>query len=158
MSEKNRTIPFREFYDCLQREYIVADLRSKIYERPKDKEYYIFREMEGKERTIKAIAARNNFPSIFSDEALKKKFESEICNEWGLPNFIYRSDSDRANRRPKDILAYFHKGVEVSVKSSSGEIVKGVVVWTDLEKQSSYVLVGKEKILVPFISMARMYF
>lgn len=158
MNERNRVIPFREFYDCLQREYIVANLRSKIYERQKDRDYYIYREMEGKERTIKAIASRNNLPSIFTDSGLKKRFESEIYNEWGLPNFIYRSDSDRANRRPKDILAYFHKGVEVSVKSSSGEIVKGVVVWTDLEKQSSYVLVGKEKILVPFINMARMYF
>lgn len=157
MSEKNRTIPFREFYDCLQREYIVADLRSKIYERPKDKEYYIFREMEGKERTIKAIAARNNFPSIFSDETLKKKFESEIYNEWGLPNFIYRSDSDRANRRPKDIVAYFHKGVEVSVKTSEGYIEKGVVLWTDLQNQAAFVKVGKEKILAPFNSMARMY-
>ena len=96
---KNRTLNFNDFFACLQREYLVAELRHKIYMKVKDKEYYLHKEMEGKKKTIESIASRNNFPSIFTDQWLFEKYKSEIYNEWGLPNFIYRSDEDRTNRR-----------------------------------------------------------
>ena len=96
---KNRTLNFNDFFACLQREYLVAELRYKIYMKAKDKEYYLHKEMEGKKKTIESIASRNNFPSIFTDQWLFEKYKSEIYNEWGLPNFIYRSDEDRTNRR-----------------------------------------------------------
>ena len=77
---KNRTQNFNDFFACLQREYLVAELRYKIYMKVKDKEYYLHKEMEGKKKTIESIASRNNFPSIFTDQWLLEKYKSEIYN------------------------------------------------------------------------------
>lgn len=142
---KNRKQKFLDFYACLQREYLVAELRYKIYERQKDKSYYLNKEMLGKKETIESMSVRNNLPSIFTDNWLMSKYKDEIYNDWGLPNFIYRSDNDRAARRPKDIVAFFHKGVEVDVKTDNG-LMKGTVVWTDLTSNLVTVeIAGKEQ-------------
>ena len=45
---KTRELPFKEFFENLQREYIVAELRYKIYPSERDKKYYKEREMERK--------------------------------------------------------------------------------------------------------------
>lgn len=142
---KNRAQSFPDFFACLQREYLVAELRYQIYEREKDKNYYLNREMKGKREAIESISQRNNFLSIFTDKWLMQKYKDEIYNEWGLPNFIYRSDNDRKTRRPKDIIAFFHKGVEVEVKTDSGS-KKGTVIWTDLENGTVQVkIAGKQE-------------
>lgn len=151
----NRKISFNDFFACLQREYLVAELRHKIYEKPKDKNYYLNKEMLGKEKTIKEIALRNNYPSIFTDNWLKERYKSEIYTEWGLPNFIYRSNEDREGRRPKDIVAYFHKGVKVLVKLNTGDIVEGVVFWTDLENRCVRVRVSTGLVEVSFDNLKR---
>lgn len=151
----NRKISFNDFFACLQREYLVAELRYKIYEKPKDKNYYLNKEILGKKKTIEEIASRNNYPCIFTDTWLRDKYKSEIYNEWGLPNFIYRSNEDREGRRPKDIVAYFHKGVEVIVKLNSGEIVDGIVFWTDLENHTVRVKIDAGLIEVSFDNLKR---
>ena len=153
---KNRTLNFNDFFACLQREYLVAELRYKIYMKAKDKEYYLHKEMEGKKRTIESIASRNNFPSIFTDQWLFEKYKSEIYNEWGLPNFIYRSDEDRTNRRPSDIVSYFHRGVIVNVKTDEG-VKLGRVVWTDLDNSTVTVEVGGHQETVPYDNLQRKF-
>lgn len=153
---KNRTLNFNDFFACLQREYLVAELRYKIYMKVKDKEYYLHKEMEGKKKTIESIASRNNFPSIFTDQWLFEKYKSEIYNEWGLPNFIYRSDEDRTNRRPSDIVSYFHRGVIVNVKTDEG-VKLGRVVWTDLDNNIVTVEVGGYQETVPYDNLQRKF-
>lgn len=153
---KNRTLNFNDFFACLQREYLVAELRYKIYMKVKDKEYYLHKEMEGKKKTIESIASRNNFPSIFTDQWLFEKYKSEIYNEWGLPNFIYRSDEDRTNRRPSDIVSYFHRGVIVNVKTDEG-VKQGRVVWTDLDNSTVTVEVGGHQETVPYDNLQRKF-
>ena len=153
---KNRTLNFNDFFACLQREYLVAELRYKIYMKAKDKEYYLHKEMEGKKKTIESIASRNNFPSIFTDQWLFEKYKSEIYNEWGLPNFIYRSDEDRTNRRPSDIVSYFHRGVIVNVKTDEG-VKPGRVVWTDLDNSTVTVEVGGHQETVPYDNLQRKF-
>lgn len=151
---KNRVQNFEEFYACLQREYLVAELRYQIYVKEKDKNYYLHKEMEGKRSTIESISARNNFPSIFTDSWLKERYKSEIYNEWGLPNFVYRSDEDRQNRRPKDIIAYFHKGVPVQVKTDRG-VLPGTIIWTDLEQNTAVVEIDGKQQTLPFDNLKR---
>lgn len=151
---KNRNQKFSDFFACLQREYIVAELRHKIYPKQKDKDYYLNREMVGKRDTIKSISARNNLPSIFTDPWLMGKYKSEIYNEFGLPNFIYRSSEDRINRRPKDILAYFCKGSEVNAKTDDG-FCRGRVVWTDLDNNIVTIDVDGQFIHLPFDNLQR---
>lgn len=153
---KNRTLNFNDFFACLQREYLVAELRYKIYMKVKDKEYYLHKEMEGKKKTIESIASRNNFPSIFTDQWLFEKYKSEIYNEWGLPNFIYRSDEDRTNRRPSDIVSYFHRGVIVNVKTDEG-VKPGRVVWTYLDNSTVTVEVGGHQETVPYDNLQRKF-
>ncbi len=153
---KNRAQNFNDFFSCLQREYLVAELRHQIYERQKDKDYYLHKEMEGKRKTIESISLRNNFPSIFTDEWLLKKYKAEIYNEWGLPNFIYRSDEDRINRRPKDIIAYFHRGISVNVKTDEG-ITHGKIVWTDLEQGTVIVEIKGKQRHIPYDSLQRKF-
>lgn len=137
---KTRELPFKEFFENLQREYIVAELRYKIYPSERDKKYYKEREMEGKKKCIIDIAMRNNFESIFSSVTLHDKLHGEIYGECGLPNFIYRNNQDRLKRRKTDIINYFRRGSEVSVIMDDLSVEKGRIVYTDLSK--SLVLVG----------------
>ena len=132
--EKTRNIPFCEYFDNLQREYIVAELRYKIYPRERDKSYYRDREMMGKRKTIEDISLRNNLSNIFNSPEKYKKFKSEIYNEIGLPNFIYRNEEDRAKRRPQDIINYFYRDIEVSYYEGDS-LVRGKILYTDVVKK-----------------------
>lgn len=153
---KNRVQKFSDFFACLQREYLVAELRQKIYPKQKDKDYYLHREMEGKKKTIESISARNNLPSIFTDSWLMERYKSEIYNEFGLPNFIYRSSEDRLARRPKDILAYFHRGVQVRAMTDDG-FVTGVVIWTDLDNNTVTIDINGQSQMLPFDNLQRIF-
>lgn len=129
---KSRKITFIEFFDNLQREYIVAELRSKIYSNEKDKKYYIEREMAGKRQKIEDISAKNNLDNIFSSSFLKCKFYEEIYNKTGLPNFIYRDDLDKSKRGVLDVYNYFSKGTLVNVLYNDC-CLKGKVISVDIK-------------------------
>lgn len=147
--KKTRHLQFDKYFEILQKEYIVAELRSKIYKKPRDRNYYLFRELPLKRDSIIKIAERNSFKSIFTDLRLYEQYKSEILPEWGLPNFLYRSPLDRKSRRTLDILYYFSKGCEVSVLDR-GVILKGKVKSVDLER--SKVLVEFENSRSEYIS------
>lgn len=112
--EKSRNITIYEFFCILQKEYIVAELRKKIYPALKDKKYYETL-MSKKEEKIKDISFRNKFPSIFDSEGIKKTFYSAIYTERGLPNFIYNSDAHKEIFEQLDIENYFAKNSEVKI-------------------------------------------
>ncbi len=38
--EKTRNISIAEYFDVLQREYIISEWRRKVYYSPRDKRYY----------------------------------------------------------------------------------------------------------------------
>lgn len=154
---KGRTLTFEEFFETLQLEYIVAELRWKIYSSEKDKNYYKRKEMDGKRVTIQEISSRNNFKDIFNDSETRIKYYEQVYNEWGLPNFIYRNQEDRESRRKIDIYSFFRRGTEVSVKLDSGEIVKGKITFTNLEKSTVSVKIETGHIVVaPYEMVARM--
>jgi len=112
---KSRKITFIEYFENLQKEYIVAELRYKIYPNPRDKQYYKEREMTGKRQKIEDISLRNNLDNIFTSNYLKCKFYEEVYNKTGPPNFIYRDEQDRLKRGVLDIYNFFSKGTLVTV-------------------------------------------
>lgn len=153
--QKSRQLSFIEFFKNLQREYIIAELRYKIYPKAKDKDYYKNREMAGKKATIENISIRNNLKSIFSDDNLYRQYHNEMINEWGLPNFLYRDAADRERRRHQDIINYFYKGSVVSVLNADGSIDRGIIVITDINKQIVVVTIDDKNISYPFNKVTR---
>jgi len=115
MSLKSRDLTIHEYWEQLQLEYIVAELRRKIYPIVKDKNYYK-RVLEQKKEKIDDISIRNHLDSIFEDNEYKQSMYSRIYNEQGLPNFIYRDEKMRAQLEESDIINYYYEGSEVRVK------------------------------------------
>jgi len=153
---KSRKISFVEYFENLQREYIVAELRSKIYLNEKDRKYYVEREMAGKRQKIEDISSKNNFSNIFSDTYVKWRFYNEIYNKTGLPNFVYRDDLDREKRGVLDVYNYFAKGIPVTIIYNEC-CLKGKVVSVNIKECTVGVDVfDLEKVLyVEFEKVAR---
>src|SRR5690606_3308450 len=110
--EKSRNIPLYDFFEILQLEYIVAELRAKIYGKDKDRKYWK-RVMSGKKETVQNIADKNNLRSMFEDESYKYMLESKIYNTEGFPNFIYRDEAHKQNQEYYDLLYYYYKDSDV---------------------------------------------
>lgn len=153
---KSRKISFIEYFENLQREYIVAELRSKIYSNEKDRKYYIEREMAGKRQKIEDISAKNNFDNIFSCTYVKWKFYNEVYNKTGLPNFIYRDELDRSKRGLLDIYNYFAKNTPVTILYNEC-CLKGKIVNVDIKNSTANVEVfDLERVIsVDFNNIAR---
>lgn len=116
---KTRDLSYFKFLDILQSEYILAELRKKIYPSLSDKNYYE-RVMKGKKEKIEDIAIRNSLKTIFNDKETKIKKYKEIYNDQGYPNFFYRNEEDRLNNEIKDKRNYYMIGSEVKVFSING--------------------------------------
>ncbi len=113
----DRNLSVLEFFKELQREYFVAEIRSKIYPRLKDKTYFKERVMRGKKNVIEDIAKKNNLVSIFSNQEEYDKFRLEIYGERGKPKFQYKNKKIRLEFEEKDNLYYYYIKSEVRVFS-----------------------------------------
>jgi len=111
----DRDLSVLEFYKELQKEYFIAEIRSKIYPKLKDKKYFKERVMVGKKRVIRDIAAKNSLASIFNDSEEYDKVRKSVYNDRGLPNFRYKNEDFREQFQEKDILYYYHLKSEVRV-------------------------------------------
>lgn len=86
MDRQNRKLSPAEYYMQIQREYLIAQFRSKIYFSPKDKRYWK-KVMRYKADKINSIASRNKLHSIFnSDEKMEDFFKKLFCSN-GRPRF-----------------------------------------------------------------------
>jgi hypothetical protein len=137
MSEirKSRDLTTSEYVEQLQLEYIVAELREKIYPDAKDRAYWS-RVMALKREKIENIASRNSIPCIFSKDApeLKNEIYRKIYNPIGLPNFIYKDETQRANLRVDDIKFYYFAKSEVKIYEGK-ELCFGVILTTNLDAE-----------------------
>lgn len=109
---KSRNLSVYEYFNVLQLEWIVADLRIRLYPKKKDKEYWA-KVREGKRVIIESIAEKNHLPTIFSDGEMKTSFEAKIYLPEGVPNFVYKDEDNRKAQEPFDLIYYFSKGSEV---------------------------------------------
>lgn len=93
--EGSRHLSIAEYFDVLQREYILAEFRRKIYYSPKDKRYY-GRVMGHKRKKIEDIATRNHLDSIFNSDDKLTEIRSQLFDLTGKPRFAL-DDKDREN-------------------------------------------------------------
>lgn len=122
----NRNLPIFTFFENLQREYICAEIRTKIFQ----KRYITYwkKVMEGKRLKIEDIASKNRLKSIFNNRDEYLKIYGEIIPEWGMPIFSYRDEVQREKLEKWDIIFFFNRESEIKIlneddTTSIGEIV-----------------------------------
>jgi hypothetical protein len=113
--KKSRHLSILDFFDTLQVEYILADLRHKIYPRLKDKAYWN-KVMVGKKATIEKLATRNSLPSIFTDDSMLRTLEKKVYRDSSYPLFTYRDEQHKMEQEYYDIKYYYLTGAEVRVE------------------------------------------
>lgn len=86
MEQKTRNLSVAEYFLVIQKEYLIAEFRKKIYYNPKDKAYYQ-RVMEHKTKKINDIAKRNRLDSILNNSEKLEEVRSELFDKLGKPKF-----------------------------------------------------------------------
>lgn len=106
MTEKKstRNLSTAEYFLQIQKEYLIAEFRKKIYYNPKDKAYWK-RVMGFKKQKIEEIAKRNGLKSIFNNKEKHCYLRSILFDSNGKPKFEM-TDTDKSN--------YFTNGNEFS--------------------------------------------
>lgn len=103
---KSRNLSVAEYFLVIQREYLIAEFRRKIYFSKSDKSYYQ-RVMNGKREKIESISRRNNLDNIFTNASKMEERRSELFDSSGKPKF---------QMSPMDIENYYAVGNEFSYK------------------------------------------
>ena len=84
--EKTRNLSVAEYFAVIQREYLIAEFRKKIYYNPRDKNYYQ-RVMNHKGDKINDISRRNHLDSIFTSSKKMEEVRNELFDSLGNPTF-----------------------------------------------------------------------
>ena len=111
--EKTRNISIAEYFEVLQREYIISEWRGKVYYSPRDKRYYT-KVCGCKRERIDDIAKRNGLKSIFTDDTLMCKVRIELFNDNGKPRF---------NMTFADVQNYYSIGSEWSYDGEAYKLI-----------------------------------
>jgi hypothetical protein len=141
---KTRHLSIFQFYEMLQSEYLVLELRSKIYPAISDKEYYK-RVMEQKKEKILDIASKNYLPSIFDDPEIKNHKREEIYKPFGMPNFIYKDEEHKKRFAPLDKKYYYLPESEVRI-TVDGELRVGKIQSVDFHLNKAVIKCGEESV------------
>lgn len=150
-SLKSRYLSSSQLFEILQEEYIVCELRSKIYPeciRNKKGEEVFPREywkslMEKKKVKIVDLAKRNGLFSIFDDKRVMMDFYKRIIPEVGFPKFIYKDDHQRLLQEKWDIHNYYNKGESVKVYED-GKFLTGIIKAIDFANNSISICIDEE--------------
>lgn len=125
--EKSRHLAPFVYFEIIQKEYVICELRSKIFPR-RNKERHVFRDreyyknvMKGKKEKIEDFGMRNRMPTIFDNEKVRLQITEELIPVRGLPEFIYRDDEERRKLRPLDKKFYYSKSSSVKVFYNVGD-------------------------------------
>lgn len=124
--KESRKLSTYQYFEVLQIEWLVADLRCRIFTNEKDRSYWK-KVREGKKVKIENISDKNRLPTIFTDDSLKRELEQRIYNDFTYPNFHYKDDEHKQTQGYWDLLNYYSKGTEVRF-DHCGETLVGVVV------------------------------
>jgi hypothetical protein len=141
--EKTRNLTIYEFFEALQLEYIVLELRKKIYPSLSDQEYYR-RVMEQKKEKIEDIASKNYLPSIFDDPEIKKHKYSEVYKPFGMPEFVYKDEEHKKRFAPLDRKYYYLPESEVRI-TVDAELKIGKIESVDFNTGKAVIICGEER-------------
>ena len=126
VKKKSRYLTPFQYFETIQLEYICADLRSKIYIKKQDRDFWK-KVSEGKRVTIEKISDRNHLPNIFTDSDLLSSLERRIYRDETYPIFIYKDEEQKLSQEYLDLLYYYYEGVEVRFVNEVGESCIGKV-------------------------------
>ena len=135
MSEvkKSRNLSVEQLFEILQEEYVVCQLRVKIYPHEKHQQYWLELAEKKKDKIID-IAQKNRLFSIFDSKKLEQDFNKRIIPEIGFPNFIYKDDHQRLMQEKWDIHNYYTPQAKVRVYCEEGQLV-GTIYSTNFAAQ-----------------------
>jgi hypothetical protein len=100
--KKTRNLSVAEYFIQIQREYLIADFRRRVYFSPKDKSFWA-KVCGYKEAIINKIAKRNKLNSILNSEEKLSELRAELFDENGKPKW---------DLSPADIINYYSVGNE----------------------------------------------
>lgn len=119
-----------EYFHVIQREYLMAEFRRKIYFSPKDKRYFS-RVMEFKREKIHDIANRNKLTSIFTSPEKMRDVKAELFDPLNRPMFAMS---------PKDWVNYYSVNSDFSYRGEVWKLdaVKGDYITLYNERSQVY--------------------
>lgn len=136
---KTRNLSVAEYFAEIQREYLIAEFRKKIYYSPKDKKYYQ-RVMDYKREKIEDISKRNHLDNIFNSTEKMSEVRDELFDMLGRPRF---------DMNATDIQNYYSVGNEFSFRGNVwvlDQVNKDGTFIIYSEKLQQYEHVTKEEI------------
>lgn len=125
-----RSLSVAEYFHVIQREYLMAEFRRKIYFSPKDKRYFS-RVMEFKREKICDIANRNKLTSIFASPEKMRDVRAELFDPLNRPMFAMS---------PKDWMNYYSVNSDFSYRGEVWKLdaVKGDFITLYNERSQVY--------------------
>lgn len=152
---KTRNLSFTQFFEVLQEEYLICELRVAIYPNQKDKDIWKSIMAKKKEKILD-ISSKNELPSIFDFEQIKKEFSKRVIPEFGKPKFFYKDDCQRLIQEKWDLHNYYSIGSKVKFVSNTEVVTEAVITSIDFNNNIAGILISnsntKELISLDFIS------
>lgn len=96
-----------EYFNILQVEYLISEIRKKIYPTSSDKRHYE-KVMRLKKDKIEDIAVKNSLKTIFNSQDRKAELITDVYPVKGLPNF-------GKHLKTQDVTNYYSKNALVKV-------------------------------------------
>lgn len=136
---KDRNISIADYLSRLQIEYIIYELRSKIYPAAEDKEK--FKEVMGLKRMkIEDISEKNNLQTIFTSTLIKNNLMNSLFEDKFVPDDFHG----------KDKYFYLYKNTDFSYK---GNIVK--LISYDLHYETAIIATNGKQTEVNLVEIRR---
>ena len=144
---KKRDQPIYTYFESLQLEYLLYELRRKIYVHKKDKKY-CEKVMSFKCAKITNIAKRNSLQDIFNDEGKREEFRLLVYGKKGYPNFgiiNYKTQEERLEFEQKDRDNYYSIGCDYRVEVEEDVFKIGSLVEIFHDKGICHIKLRKER-------------
>lgn len=155
---KTRDLSVLQLFEILQLEYIVCEIRYKIYpvsitNRGGTVVYlrdYWKKIMEGKKERILDIAKRKFLPCIFDDNRIKEDFRNKIIPKIGYPKFIYKDSTQQLIQEKWDLHNYYARNCDVRVINNEGKTLVGNIVYVNFNEKIVKVAIKDSEIIESF--------
>jgi len=128
MSNKSKNLSVADYFEVVQREYLISEFRRKIYFCVKDKQYYQ-KVSAYKVEKIETIAKRNSLNSILNNQETYNAVYSELFFDNGKPKFELNEI---------DLFNYYTKNCEFSYAGN-------VVILEDISQDTKDCLIFSKK-------------
>jgi hypothetical protein len=141
MKPKDRHISILEYFNRLQLEFLLYELRSKIYPAAEDKVKFK-RVLQFKKDKIDDISKKNTLVSIFDDEIMKREMVDALFGNENMPSDF--------NKRDK--YFYYFVGSDFSYNRQGCKLIS-----YDFNDSTAIIEKNSEKFTVDLIQIRRIF-